>query len=165
MTTRTTQHPIPAQSTKKRTSLFFVALLILVSSIVPLAGAAWADGPSAGFVVIVHPNNSTLEVTRDFLAQAFLKRLTRWPDGETIRPTDLYVEARARTQFSGLVLKRSVAAVRSYWQQRIFSGRELPPPEFDSEEAVVRYVLSSPGAIGYVSPTANIQNAKVLRVR
>ena len=49
------------------------------------------------------------------------------------------------------MLKRSVAAVRSYWQQRIFSGRDVPPPEVDTENQVIKYVAGDPGALGYVS--------------
>jgi len=81
---------------------------------------------------------------------------------KTIHPVDLRGEAVARREFSSRVLNRSVAAVRSYWQQRIFSGRELPPPEFDSDEAVLKYVASSPGAIGYVSANANLGPTKEL---
>ena len=46
-----------------------------------------------------------------------------------IRPVDLRPNAATRRLFSERMLRRSVAAVRSYWQQRIFSGRGVPPPE------------------------------------
>jgi len=61
-------------------------------------------------------------------------------DGETALPVDLRSDSSVRRKFSESVLKRSVAAIRSYWQQRIFSGREVPPPELDSDAAVLRYV-------------------------
>ena len=44
-----------------------------------------------------------------------------------------------------------------YWQQRIFSGRDVPPPEFELDREVVEYVLKHAGAIGYVPLPANIQ--------
>ena len=62
------------------------------------------------------------------------------------------------------VLRRSVAAVRSYWQQRIFSGRGVPPPELDDDAAVVRYVLKYPGAIGYVTEGTPLEGAKVVTI-
>jgi hypothetical protein len=58
-----------------------------------------------------------------------------------------------------------VQAVKSYWQQVIFSGRGVPPPELESDEAVIRYVLRFPGAVGYVSGTADVRGVKVLAVR
>ena len=56
-------------------------------------------------------------------------------------------------------------AVRSYWQQRIFSGRDVPPPEADSDLAVLRYVKENAGAIGYVSDVPNIQGVRVVTVK
>jgi hypothetical protein len=62
------------------------------------------------------------------------------------------------------VLQRSVAAVKAYWQQRIFSGRGVPPPELDSEERVVVYVLEHEGAVGYLSQVTDAKDAKVVAV-
>jgi len=59
-----------------------------------------------------------------------------------------------------------VEAVRRYWQQCIFSGRSVPPPELDSDEAIVRYVAKYRGAVGYVSADAKLgdRDVKVLAV-
>jgi hypothetical protein len=103
-------------------------------------------------------------VARGFLADAFLKNVTRWSDDETIRPVDQRPSAAARHRFSEVVLKRSVAAVKTYWQQRIFSGRGIPPPELDSDEAVVRWVEEHPGAVGYITGSAPAGRAKVIAV-
>lgn len=118
-----------------------------------------------GFSVIVNVDNAMKEASRDFVAEAFLKKTTRWRDGEAIRPVDLPPDSATRRQFSDSVLKRSVAAVRSYWQQRIFTGRDVPPPELDGDEAVVRYVAKHPGAIGYVGWNAKLAGVRVLTVR
>ena len=59
----------------------------------------------------------------------------------------------------------SVAAVKLYWQQAVFSGRDVPPPELDSEQEVVRFVLRNPGAIGYVSDGADIGAARALPLK
>jgi ABC-type phosphate transport system substrate-binding protein len=115
-------------------------------------------------VVIVHPANRASRIDRQFLAEAFLRRATRWPDDTPIRPVDLGPDARARIRFSEEVLSRSVASVRSYWQQRIFSGQGLPPPELPDDESVVAYVLSHPGAIGYVGPGAALNGTKTVEV-
>jgi ABC-type phosphate transport system substrate-binding protein len=82
----------------------------------------------------------------------------------TIRPVDAKPASSARQRFSKDVLKRSVSSVKSYWQQLIFSGRGTPPPELDSDEAIVSYVLKHPGSIGYVSGSAELKGAKVVDV-
>lgn len=121
--------------------------------------------PSLEYVVIVHSSNPTGSVTRSFLADAFLKRVTRWPHGETIRPVDLASDSPVRQRFTERVLSRPLAAVRSYWQQIIFTGRGVPPVEFGNDLAVISYVRSHRGAVGYVSASANIDGLSVLEVR
>ena len=128
------------------------------------AARAEAPGEHAGYRMIVHPRNPMTGVDRGFLADAFLKKVSRWSNGEAIRPVDR-VDSAVRERFAKTVLRRSLSAVRSYWQQQIFSGRGVPPPELDSDEAVIRFVLKYPGAIGYVSAGADIGAAKPLHVR
>jgi ABC-type phosphate transport system substrate-binding protein len=115
--------------------------------------------------VIVHPSNPATSLQRDFVADAFLKKATRWPDGKALRPVDLSSQSPARQRFVESVLKRSIAGVRSYWQQQIFSGRNVPPPELDSDEAVIAFVLKYEGAIGYVSGTASCATVKVVALK
>jgi len=128
------------------------------------AAAVAAEPPRSAYVVIVHPGNHASRIDRKFLAEAFLRRATRWPDDTPIRPVDLGPDARARIRFSEEVLSRSVASVRSYWQQRIFSGQGLPPPELPDDEAVVAYVLSHPGAVGYVAAGIALNGATAVEV-
>ncbi len=115
--------------------------------------------------VIVHPSNPNSSFDRRLLGEAFLKRVTRWPNDEVIHPVDLDAASPVRRRFSEEVVRRSVTAVKSYWQQQIFSGRDVPPPELDNDEQVVRFVLKDPGAVGYVSVDANLNGAKVLSVK
>ena len=69
-------------------------------------------------------------------------------------PVDLSESAPAREAFSTAVHHKPVKAVRAYWQQQIFSGRDVPPPEKTSDEQVIAFVRATPGAIGYVSAAA-----------
>jgi ABC-type phosphate transport system substrate-binding protein len=126
------------------------------------SAVARADSPE--FRIVVHPQNPNGAVTREFLNDAFLKKATRWKDGESLRPVDLRSDSAVRKRFSQTVLKRSVAAVRSYWAQRIFSGRGVPPPELDSDAAVIEYVLKHRGAVGYVSSATKLGQAKVVSI-
>jgi len=117
------------------------------------------------FRVLVHPDNPVSSVSRDFITDTFLKRTTRWQDGETAHPVDQRADAAVRKSFSDAVLRRSVSAIKRYWQQRIFSGRDLPPPELESDDAVVGYVLKHRGAIGYVTSSAKLGRAKPVSIQ
>ncbi len=137
--------------------------VLLVALLAP--SARGEDRVARGFVVIVNPANPVRSVSDDFLARAFFKQMTRWDHGEAIRPVDLHFTSPVRAAFSNRVLKRPPQAVRGYWLQRIFSGRDVPPLELDSEAGVIRYVLASPGAVGYVSASTNPAPAKILTVQ
>lgn len=150
-----------------RTRLSGAVVLALVTGVLGFvaAGTVGADNRPVGVRLIVHPSSPLTTLEQKVIADAFLKKITRWPNDVPIRPVDLHPDSPARRRFSDEVLHRSVAAVKSYWQQLVFSGRQIPPPELETEEQVVRYVLKNPGAIGYVSPGANIEGAKPLLLR
>lgn len=135
----------------------FILVLLLSAA---AAAASW----SSGFVVIVHPKSPVTRVERKFLAEVFFRRATRWSDDTPIRPVDLVPDSPARMRFSQAVLARSVASVRSYWQQRIFSGQGLPPPEMADDGAVVDYVASHSGAIGYVAAGTSLNGTRAVEV-
>ena len=141
----------------------FLALAFIVAS--GLVAPTRAAAPAA-FRVIVSPANPMTSLERRFVAEAFLKKTTRWPDGNLIRPVDQGGESPVRERFSDDILGRSTAAVKSYWQQSLFAGRDLPPPELDGDDEVIHYVLKYAGAVGYVSSgAANIERVKIVTVK
>ena len=142
------------------------ALALVVAASLAAHGSLRADPPKPPpYRVIVNPKNPNVSAPRKFLEEAFLKKTTSWPNGETIRPADQSPSAPPRRPFSDEVLHKTVAEVKSYWQQAIFAGRDVPPPELGSDEDVVKYVLKHEGAIGYVSGTASLNGAKVIGVQ
>ena len=142
-----------------------IVLAALVVAASALGGdAAHADPPT--YLVIVHPSNKTTKLEKKTIADTFLKKRTRWSDaGKTILPVDQTKKSAIRKRFSEEVLGRNLSAVRTYWNQLVFSGRGVPPPEVDSDDDVVAYVLKHPGAIGYVAATANVKDARVVQIK
>lgn len=139
--------------------------LILVMVVAMLgAPALRANEVQGAYVIVVNPANPRTTLDRKFVEDAFLKRATRWPDGVAIHPVDLSPSSPVRRRFSEEVLARSVAIVRIYWQQHIFAGRDVPPPELDTDADVVQYVLKRDGGIGYVSAAANVGACKTVTI-
>jgi ABC-type phosphate transport system substrate-binding protein len=147
-----------------RVSIFAIVSSLLLTALCATLSAQPLSS-AATYQVIVHPNNSTISLDRRFVEDAFLKKITAWPAGAVIRPVDLAAYSPVRRKFTEDILNRSVEAVKGYWQQRIFSGRDVPPPELDTDEDVIAYVLKYEGAIGYVSGSANLRGTKALAVR
>jgi ABC-type phosphate transport system substrate-binding protein len=142
---------------------------LLVLGCLLLAGTASTGDAqpahSAAFVVIVHADNPVRAIARDDLSKIFLKRTVKWPDGKVVEPVDLVPAAASRNAFTAGVHRKSVAAIRAFWQQQIFSGRDVPPPEKATDADVTDFVKEHAGAVGYVSPTATLPaGVKSIRV-
>ena len=143
----------------KRT--FRLSSLILTIGVLLSPMAAGAQE----FTVIVNAANPLASMPRDDVAKLFLKKTVSWQSGQAASPVELPAAAKAREAFARTVLNKSIPQVRSYWQQQIFSGRDVPPPEKQSENDVVAFVRSNPGAIGYVSKGVDIgRGVKALTV-
>jgi ABC-type phosphate transport system substrate-binding protein len=127
-----------------------------------VSGLAVAVTPSpaadAGFRVIVHHEVKGAKISRSILSSIFLKQAPRWGDGSAILPVDQSVRSDVRRSFSGDVLMQGVAEVQLYWQRKMSAG-VTPPPVKTSDEEVVAFVASTPGAIGYVTAAAPLPDS------
>ena len=114
--------------------------------------------------IVVHPSLGVRALSRFDVARLFLGKTLEWPDGTRARPVDQREGSPVREAFNRDVLRRSAAAVKAHWQQSVFSGRGIPPPEAPSDAAVLAHVRAEPGAIGYVSPGAPLEGVAELEV-
>ena len=135
---------------------------LLLISMILTAGAAQA-APS--FLVVVNEANPISSLSHDELSDLFLKKSSRWADGHLVLPVDQEESSQIRERFNHEVHRKSATAVRAFWQQRIFSGRDVPPPEKSGDSKVIAFVRDNPAAIGYVSAAASTGGVKVLAVR
>jgi ABC-type phosphate transport system substrate-binding protein len=129
-----------------------------------LAAARHAAAQQLSFVVVVHPSNTVPSLTRQQVADLFLKRTSTWPGGREAHPIDLPARSRAREGFSTVILGRPVQAVTAYWNQQIFAGRGTPPPQGADDAAVAEFIRNDPDAIGYLPAGAVPPDLRILRV-
>jgi ABC-type phosphate transport system substrate-binding protein len=122
-----------------------VAVLALLA-----VGAGPVVSAEARFRVIVHPQVKGSEIPRAALSSIFLKQAPRWGDGSEVRPVDQSVRSAVRRAFCGEVHRQGIAEVQMYWQGRMARG-VTPPPVKTTDQEIVAFVASTPGAIGYVS--------------
>jgi ABC-type phosphate transport system substrate-binding protein len=115
------------------------------------------------FKVVVHPDNPVGHLTTAELSRLFLKKTLRWPEGRPVRPVEP-ASPKLREKFCRAIHDKSLNAVKSYWNQVIFSGRDVPPLEKPDDAGVIAFVRGDTGAIGYVSPGADLSGVKVLLV-
>ena len=139
-----------------------IALLVATG----LAAASVFAAEPADFKVVVNGANTMTEIDVGNLSRIYLKQTVSWPDGSETFPVDMGPDTELRKEFSKAVHGRDAAAIKSYWQRQIFSGKGTPPMEFSSEEDLLFFVSEMPGAIGYVSDSTPLTSGvKELRVR
>ena len=129
-----------------RPPLLFLDLLLLAAPI----GAA--EEPS--FKVVVNASSSVTSTTRQNLSRMFLKKLTRWENGETVTAVDQPSSSPIRVEFTRAVHRRKVSAIESYWRQQIFAGRNVAVLVQNNDLEVLSFVRLHPGAVGYVAVDA-----------
>jgi ABC-type phosphate transport system substrate-binding protein len=127
------------------------------------AGRIGAQDASS-YKVIVHPSNPATQLTRLKVGEIFLKKTNRWPDGHPILPVEPSGKSPVRQRFTLEIYGKQVIAISAYWQQMIFSGKGVPPPEKSNDADVVAFVRDTPGAIGYVWAGADLSGVKVVTV-
>lgn len=120
---------------------------------------------AAGYKVIVNNANATSSIAKKELSQLFMKKTAKWSDGTAVVAVDQTDKSTVRERFTQEVHGKSVAAVKSYWQQQIFSGRDVPPVEKSSDAQVVAFVKQNPGAVGYVGEGADTAGVRVIAVQ
>lgn len=120
--------------------------------------------PEASFEIIVHPDLEITSITKAELSKIFLKRLRTWESGLDARPVDQLPESDLRRAFSRTVHERSVVNIEVYWKRMIFSGKGVPPAELPSDDDVIEFVRTNPGAVGYVMASSDLEGVGQLNL-
>ncbi len=132
----------------------------LAATILVMAPAALR---AQDFKVVVHSGNAVESLTADEASKIFLKQAAKFANGTAAAPVDQ--KGAVRAPFTKAVHGKSVAAIDTFWQQQIFSGKEVPPPSKGSDDEVIAFVKANPGGIGYVSAGAATAGVKVVAIK
>jgi ABC-type phosphate transport system substrate-binding protein len=131
-------------------------LTVLLGAALALTAAPALRAQSAGFRIIVPIANPATKIRRADAAAFFLRKAVRWGHGAAAVPVDQSMTSAIRARFSDRVLGQPIVAIRTYWQQQMFSGTLKPPPVKTTDDEVIAFVAADPGAVGYVSDTATL---------
>lgn len=132
-----------------------VALLLVATQALATSGPA--------FAVIVSADVPAQTVTREATAFMFRRKQVSWRGAARIQPVNLPAAQPLRRAFSLCVLGQEPEAMENYWREMYFNG-VYPPFVVESEQAVLLFVRSTPGAIGYVSACPTSPEVRVVLV-
>lgn len=145
-----TQHQ--THSTRRHTAALAAASLCLSL----LVSAAQADT-----VVIVHPSNASA-LDDEQISKIFLGQTKTFAGGGEAIPVD-QKDGAAREDFGNKVLKKNQSQLKALWARQIFTGGAKPPKELGGDDEVLKFVASTPGAIGYVEAGKANSSVKVVK--
>lgn len=124
-----------------------------------LGGTGRAD------VVVVASSKSPLtSLSKNQVAEIFLGKTARFPDGRLAVPIDQEEGLAARDEFYAVFTGKSPAQLKSHWTKIIFTGRGKPPMAVSSSAEVRRLIAANPLTIGYIERSAVDSTIKVLEL-
>jgi len=101
--------------------------------------------------VIISSQAPSMPLDSATLRAIYLKKIFLNDRGDALIPVNLPAKHPLRQAFTRVTMHMSDSQLRSYWNRRYFQGIS-PPYVLASQEAVVRFVASTPGAVGYIHP-------------
>ncbi|HFD33399.1 MAG TPA: phosphate ABC transporter substrate-binding protein [Gammaproteobacteria bacterium] len=116
----------------------------------------------AEVAIIANKGITVDSITPKEAKKIWLGKKKSMPGGGTIKLADLPVGNTARKDFYSSIVKKKEKQLKAYWAKITFTGKGYPPQVFDDEAAVVEWVASTPGAMGYVSSNSATDSVKVL---
>ena len=134
-------------------------------SLALLMAFASLDASAASFKVVVNNAVHVDSLSKKEISDLFMKRTAKWSNGTPVIAVDQSDRNGVRDEFSKAIHGKPTAAVKSYWQQQIFSGRDVPPVEKSSDSEVLALVRSNPGAVGYIDGAGDTTGVRVINVQ
>jgi len=112
-------------------------------------------------LVITGINTSIKAVSSKQIKNIFLRKTLLNEDGSSWIPLNLSLEDPLRRAFSQSLFGQTPDEMETYWNEQYFHGI-APPYVVQSEEAMLRLVADSQGAIGYILPCHLDKRVKVI---
>ncbi|GIU37252.1 type 2 periplasmic-binding domain-containing protein [Shewanella colwelliana] len=114
----------------------------------------------AGIAVIVHPDNAS-SLDKKAISNIYLGKTKSFPGGGQAVPINLDSGLPMREDFDANVLGKSSSQLKSYWSQKVFTGKGTPPKEMANDDEVIKLVSSNPNIIGYIDSSKVNDSVKV----
>ena len=116
-------------------------------------------------VAVVSAKSPVTALNAAQVADIFLGKTTRFPDGTPAMPIDLNEESAVRERFYAQYTGKSPAQVKAHWAKIIFTGRGQPPRQAASSAEAKKLVAENPGAIGYIDASQVDASLRILASR
>jgi ABC-type phosphate transport system substrate-binding protein len=124
----------------------------------------FSTGAVADVVPIVSAKSTVAHLSRNAIADLFLGRAVRFPDGTRALPIDQEEGSAARDEFYTTFAGKSPAQLKAHWSKIIFTGRGRPPTAVASGIDARKLVAADPNAIAYIDRSLMDGSVKALKI-
>jgi ABC-type phosphate transport system substrate-binding protein len=116
----------------------------------------------ADVVAVVSSKSPVTTLSKIQVADIFLGKTIRFPDGVQAVPIDQAEGSPERDEFYATFTGKSPAQIKSHWSKIIFTGRGQPPKAVSNSVEVRKLIAANPQAISYIERSAVDSSVKVL---
>jgi ABC-type phosphate transport system substrate-binding protein len=136
---------------------------LLIFALAGLALGAGAAPPAEDVVAVVSAKSPVTSLNANQVADIFLGKTSRFPDGSQAVPIDQVEDSPVRDRFYAQFTGKSPAQVKAHWSKIIFTGRGHPPRQASSGAEVKRLIADNIHAIGYIENSLVDATVRVLK--
>jgi ABC-type phosphate transport system substrate-binding protein len=116
----------------------------------------------ADVVAVVSSKSAITSLSRAQVADIFLCKANRFPDGVPAAPVDQAEGSAVRAEFYRKIAGQSAAQMKGYWSKIIFTGRGEPPPTVTDSKELKKRVRENPAVIGYIDRSQVDETVRVV---
>lgn len=139
-------------------------VVVITMGVLALALPAPASTASE-FVVIVNSKNFSDQMDRQGVRDHFLMKQSHWKLGqEKVKPVDQSGEPEVRVAFLKNLLKMNNYGVKRHWVEVQYQQALRPAEIVLGDKAVIEYVASHVGGIGFIRSSSLGNNGRVKAV-
>jgi len=104
----------------------------------------------ADVVVVVATSSPVKALARNQVADIFLGKTSRFPDGGQAVPIDQNEDSPIRDEFYSKFTGKSAPQLKAHWSKIIFTGRGQPPLALSGSAEIKKRIAANPDSIGYI---------------
>ena len=112
--------------------------------------------------LLIHNDIHVDMLDKTYLNQIFAMQVRKWPNGTPIQVFVLPSSSPLHRDFVVNYLNTQAHQLDRIWSRMLFTGTGKPPTLVQSEAEMYLKLLTTPGAIGYVSAAYPVKDSEVL---
>lgn len=116
---------------------------------------------TADIVVVVPKSSETQKLNSSEVANIFLSRTNRFPNGDRSYPIELKGHG-IRSHFYESISGKTPNQLSAYWTTLVFTGKGRPPKSYQDVNKLIDHMRNDPRAIAYLNKEQVTETMKIV---